>query len=111
MYVFVCYGWLTMEAAVAEKEEAGMTEGNDDRLDELGNRVGYLTGRVDEMSKRIDDLSDRVDQGFTQIDMRFTQIDVRFTQMDARFDALQRTLLQLGGVMFAGFLGLIATQI
>jgi len=56
-----------MEAAVAEKEEAGMTQGNDGRLDELGNRVGYLSGRVDEMSKRIDDLGERVDQGFAQV--------------------------------------------
>ncbi|MGN6274874.1 MAG: hypothetical protein ACTHNP_02960 [Solirubrobacterales bacterium] len=86
-----------MEAAVAEKEEARMAEGNDGRLDEISGQVGYLTGRVDEMSKRIDDLSERVDQGFARV--------------DARFDALQRTLLQLGGVMFAALLGLIATQI
>lgn len=44
-----------------------MTQGNDGRLDELGNRVGYLSGRVDEMSKRIDDLGGRVDQGFAQV--------------------------------------------
>jgi len=74
-----------------------MAEGNDGRLDELSGRVGYVSGRVDEMSKRIDDLSERVDQGFTH--------------MNARFDSLQRTLLQLGGVMSAALLGLIATQI
>lgn len=74
-----------------------MTEWNDGRLDELSGRVGYLGGRVDEMSKRIDDLSERVDKGFAQV--------------DARFDALQRTLLHLGGVMLAALLGLIATQV
>jgi flagellar capping protein FliD len=100
-----------MEAAVAEKEEARMAEGNDERLDEISNNVGYLSGRVDEMSKRIDDLTERVDKGFTQIDARFAQVDARFAQIDARFDALQRTLLQLGGVIFAALLGLIATQI
>lgn len=92
-----------MEAAVAERE-VGMTEGNERPIDELNNRVGYLSGRVDEMSKRIDDLSERVDQGFAQVDARFAQID-------ARFDSLQRTLLQLGGGMFAALLALIATQI
>jgi hypothetical protein len=106
-----------MEAAVAEWE-VGMTEGNERPLDELGKRVGYLSGRVDEMSKRIDGLSERVDQGFTQVDARFAQMDARFAQVDgrfaqidARFDALHRTLLQLGGGMFAALLGLIATQI
>jgi hypothetical protein len=88
---------LCREAAVAEREEAEMTEGNDGRLDELSGRVGYLSGRVDEMSKRIDDLSERVDRGFAQV--------------DARFNALQRTLLQLGGVLIAALLGLIATQV
>ena len=99
-----------MEAAVAERE-VGMTEGNERPLDELNNRVGYLSGRVDEMSNRINDLSERVDQGFAQVDARFAQVDSRFAQIDARFDALQRTLLQLGGGMFAALLGLIATQI
>jgi ABC-type transporter Mla subunit MlaD len=85
-----------MEAAVAERE-VGMGKERDGRLDELSTRVGYLGGRVDEMSNRIDDLSERVDRGFARV--------------DARFDALQRTLLQLGGVMIAALLGLIATQI
>ena len=100
-----------MEAAVAEKEEAGMTEGNDVRLDELGKSVGYLSGRVDEMSKRMDEGFAGLNRQFDKVDERFKQTDARFAQMDARFDALQRTLLQLSGVMFAGFLGLIATQI
>src|SRR5260370_21952384 len=102
---------LCMEAAVADREETRMTEGNDGRLDALSNRVGYLSGRVDEMSNRVDDLSNRIDQGFAQVDARFTQIDARFTQIDARFDALQRTLLQLGGGVIVALLGLIATQV
>jgi hypothetical protein len=32
-------------------------------------------------------------------------------EIDARFDAMQRTLLQLGGVAIAALLGLIATQL
>jgi hypothetical protein len=31
--------------------------------------------------------------------------------MNARFDALQRTMLQLGGGMIAALIGLIATQL
>jgi tetrahydromethanopterin S-methyltransferase subunit G len=95
-----------MEAVVAEKEEAGMTQGNDGRLDELGNRVGYLSGRVDEMSKRIDDLGDRVDRGFAQVDQAFAQIR-------GDISALHRLLIRVsvGGAVGLGIalIGAIAT--
>jgi hypothetical protein len=89
-----------VEAAVADKE-AAMTEWNDGRLD---------------------DLSKRVDDGFTQMrkEMReeFTHVNARIDRMDdslqylgARFDALQRTLMQVSGVMVAALIGVIATQL
>jgi hypothetical protein len=42
-------------------------------------------------------------------------MNARFDRVDARFDALQRTLLQIGGGIVATFgaalIGLIATQL
>jgi hypothetical protein len=54
--------------------------------------------------ERLDDLSRKVDQGFARLDA-----DMR--ALDDRFDSLQRTLLQVGGVITAALVGLIATQI
>jgi flagellar capping protein FliD len=93
-----------METAVTERGETRMAEGKDASFDELSGQVGYLTGRVDEMSNRINDLGKRVEQGFAQV-------DARFERLEDRFDSLQRTLLQLGGAVVVGLLGLIATQI
>jgi len=54
--------------------------------------------------ERLDDLSRKVDQGFARLDA-----DMR--ALNGRFDSLQRTLLQVGGVMTAAMIGLIATQL
>lgn len=54
--------------------------------------------------ERLDDLNKKVDQGFTRLDA-----DMR--ELNARFDSLQRTLLQVGGMMTAALIGLIATQL
>jgi hypothetical protein len=54
--------------------------------------------------ERLDDLSKKVDQGFARLDE-----DMR--ALNGRFDDLQRTLLQVGGVMTAALIGLIATQV
>ena len=53
---------------------------------------------------RLDDLNDRVDQGFKRVDA-----DLR--ELNARFDALQRTMLQVGGGVIVALVGLIATQL
>jgi len=54
--------------------------------------------------ERLDDLSQKVDQGFARLDA-----DMR--ALNGRFDSLQRTLFQVGGVMTAALIGLIATQV
>jgi hypothetical protein len=95
-----------MEAAVAEKE-AGMTEWNDDRLDEFRERVDDGFAKVDKQFERMEL---KVDDGFARVDRRFEQIDLRF-------DALQKLLIRMawtygiGMLAFAGaLLGLIAAK-
>lgn len=82
-----------MEAAVAEKE-AGMTEWNDDRLDE----------RFLQIDQRFDHLERKVDDGFARADLGFRELN-------GRLDALQRTLMQIGGGILVAMIGLIATQV
>jgi len=57
---------------------------------------------------RLDDMNRRMESGFRRVDD-----DIRGlrAEMNARFDALQRTLLQLGGGVVVALVGLIATQL
>jgi len=82
-----------MEAAVAEKE-AGMTEWNDRSLDE----------RFLQIDQRFDQIERKVDDGFVRM-------DAGFRELNGRFAAMQRTLIQTGGVIIAALIGLIATQV
>ncbi len=80
--------------------------------------------------ERLDDLNHRMDEGFGRLhqdlrDLRSEISTVRSeiggevgslrAEMNTRFDALQRTLIQVGGGMAAAFgaalIGLIATQL
>ena len=54
--------------------------------------------------ERLDDLSQKMDKGFARLDA-----DMR--ALNGRFDSLQRTLLQVNGVIIAALIGLIATQL
>lgn len=53
---------------------------------------------------RLDDLGERMDRGFDRVD-----VDLR--ALNGRFDALQRTMLQVGGGVIVALIGLIATQL
>ena len=62
--------------------------------------------------ERLDDMKQGMEAGFTRVD---EDIKGLRTEMNQRFDALNRTLLQIGGGMIAtllaGILGVIATQL
>jgi hypothetical protein len=82
-----------------------------------------VTWTDEKIDVRIDDRFDRLEVGsnvrFDRSDdnakARFDQVDldmkVEFTRMDAKFDALNRTLLQIGGgligTLIAGILTLV----
>lgn len=84
----------------------------DERMDDF---AAHTCRRFDAVDKRFD----AVDKRFDAVDRRFEAIERRmddgFNRVNARFDALQRTMLQLGGgviaALVAGFLGVIATQL
>ncbi len=82
-----------MEAAVAEKE-AGMTEWND--------------GRLDDLSKRVEGIDRKVDEGFGMVRKELTRIDQK---IDTKFDAFYRLLLQAAVALIVGILGLLGVLI
>ena len=93
-------------------------------------RESWTDERLDDLKGDVSDLGCRMDAGFAESRMElrheaasirkemkdgFQAVDVRFNSIDARFDALQRTIIQVGGGMaaafFAALIGLIATQL
>jgi DNA anti-recombination protein RmuC len=91
-----------MEAAVMDRK-AEMTEWNDGRLNEFGERVDRIERKVDDgfrevgheftrLDQKIDEQGKtmqgefaRIDQKFVEIDGGFKQVDSRFQQVDERF--------------------------
>ena len=53
---------------------------------------------------RLDDMSRKMDNGFNRVDAELRAVH-------ARIDALQRTMLQIGGGVIVALVGLIATQL
>jgi hypothetical protein len=82
-----------MEAAFAAKE-AGMTEWNDDRLDEFRERV--------------DGIDRKMDEGFGMVRKELTRIDQK---IDTKFDAFYRLMLQAAVGLIVGILGLLGVLI
>jgi hypothetical protein len=96
-----------MEAAVTDKE-AAMVEWNDGRLDE---RFLHIDQRFDQMDKKMDDGFARVDAGFARIDAGLRDLNGRFDVLHGRLDSMLRTLIQVGAVMMAAVIGVLATMI
>jgi hypothetical protein len=85
-----------MDATVAEKE-VGMSEWNDGRLDDLGERVDRIERKMDE--------------GFARIDAKF---DLLIAHFDDKLTALHRMLFQAAwgfAIGLIGLVGLIATKL
>jgi hypothetical protein len=60
-------------------------------------RQGWTDERLDDMSRRMDD--------------GFNRVDAELRAVHMRIDALQRTMLQIGGGVIVALVGLIATQL
>jgi hypothetical protein len=93
-------------------------------------RESWTDERLDDLKESVSDLARRMDAGFAEsrVELRheatsiraemkegFQAVDARFDSMQNSFDALQRTIIQIGGGMAAAFcaalIGLIATQL
>lgn len=83
----------------------------DQRLDALSRQVSEGFARMEERFKQTDERFKRVDERFKQIDERFKGFDARLERIEARFDAFNRAQWQVGGMIFAALLGVLATQI
>jgi hypothetical protein len=68
---------------------------------------------------RLADFAAQTDRRFDSLERRmgdgFNRVDAELRALNGRFDALNRTLLQIGGgviaTLVAGFIGLITTQL
>jgi hypothetical protein len=111
--------------------EAMRQSWSDDRLDDLNHRVDAGFARVDQ---RFTQMEARMDTRFAQMDERMDARFARFEakldatahelrmqvqgdthQLNSRFDAMQQTMIRIGGgligVLVASSAGLIATQL
>jgi hypothetical protein len=93
-----------MEAAVAKKE-AGMTEWNDGRLDELSRRMDEGFARADQ----------KMDEGFARADQKmdegFARVDAEIRHLAGRFDALHLTLVRISLTVAVGLLSIFAALV
>jgi len=75
----------------------------------------WNNARLDDLNGRVSDLGRRMDEGFARADANLRglrgEMNSRFEHVEARFDALNRTMLQLGGGVIVALIGLIATQL
>jgi hypothetical protein len=97
----------------------------DDKIDagfaRLAARMDLEAVRNEERFKGVDQRFVGVDQRFVSVDQRFDAVDAQLADLKAgqaqmvdKFDALNRTLLQIGGGMIgtliAGIIALLVTQ-
>jgi chromosome segregation ATPase len=73
-----------MEALEMERP---MTEWNDDRLDELNERVKDGFASVDKRFEKVDERFDRIDERFERVDERFEKVDERFIRLEGEVKA------------------------
>jgi len=91
----------------------------DERLEERFDAIDQRFDGVDQRFDRVDagirdlrvEMNARFDRMDERMDTRFARMDGRFERMDARFEAMQRLMIQVGAVIVAALIGLIATQL
>jgi chromosome segregation ATPase len=100
--------------------EAMRQSWSDDRLDDLNHRVDAGFARVDDQFARVDAQFARLD---AKLDRKIDgsaaelrqEMKMGFDQINTRFDAMQQTMIRVGGgligVLAASGAGLIATQL
>jgi len=78
-------------------------------------RESWTDERLDYFRAETAHRFDAVDKRFDGVDKRLDRVDVELRDLNGRFDALNRTLLRIGGgiiaTLLAGFAGFIATQL
>lgn len=84
------------------------TEHTRHRFDEVDRRFDQVDRRFADVDRRFDVVERRMEAGFVRVD---TDIRELRTEMNTRFDAMQRTMVQFGGVMIVALIGLVATQV
>jgi len=87
----------------------------DERLDDLSQRVDHGLNRVDEELRSLrSDLGGRISSLESRVDSRFdaqeVRTDSRFESVEKRLDALQRTMIVLGGGIVATLISVLATR-
>jgi hypothetical protein len=88
--------------------EAMRQSWSDDRLDGLNEKVDLRFDRVDQRFDEVDKRFDRVERDHREFRLEMKEFRM---EMNGRFDSMQRTMLQIGGVVMAALLGIIATQL
>jgi len=99
--------------------EAMREQWTDARLDdfkaETAQRFNALDRRIDNGFNRIEaslrELRQEMKAEFKNVDEGFAKVDERFEKVDERFDAMYRLTIQVGGVIVAALIGLLATQV
>jgi hypothetical protein len=78
-------------------------------------RQSWSDDRLDGLNEKVDLRFDRVerDQREFRLEMKEFRVEMKElrVEMNERFDSIQRTMLQIGGVVVAALLGIIATQL
>jgi hypothetical protein len=90
--------------------ETLMSTWNDDRLDELSQRMDAGFARVDqEMKEGFARVDQDMKDGFARVDKAMGELRVEMRQLNARFDGLHQRFDRLFQVLLIGALGFAGT--
>ena len=87
----------------------------DEKMDALSERVDVGFARAEVEYARTHERFKRVDERFDEVDRRFDRVEgdmkAGFTRMDTKLDALQRTMIQIGGGLIGTLVVAVVTLI